>query len=159
MEYIDFVKRKVQLHHEIENAIKEMMMEKGVTEIDLLKDEESFDAGWLIRSIGDTNALEEVLVANIKVENNTLYYKGKTTCETDEDWQLLVVSADNACFCGSIGVVEARMRKYHSQQIKITLRHWCGPRLYKIDFVRLRRPVSFPPSAAGRVSAMRFPFP
>ena len=67
MEYIDFVKRKVQLHHEIENAIKEMMMEKGVTEIDLLKDEESFDAGWLIRSIGDTNALEEVLVANIKV--------------------------------------------------------------------------------------------
>lgn len=52
MEYIDFVKRKVQLHHEIENAIKEMMMEKGVTEIDLLKDEESFDAGWLIRSIG-----------------------------------------------------------------------------------------------------------
>lgn len=66
MEYIDFVKRKVQLHHEIENAIKEMMMEKGVTEIDLLKDEESFDAGWLIRSIGDTNALEEVLVATIK---------------------------------------------------------------------------------------------
>ena len=59
MEYIDFVKRKVQLHHEIENAIKEMMMEKGVTEIDLLKDEESFDAGWLIRSIGDTNANDE----------------------------------------------------------------------------------------------------
>lgn len=103
MEYIDFVKRKVQLHHEIENAIKEMMMEKGVTEIDLLKDEESFDAGWLIRSIGDTNALEEVLVANIKVENNTLYYKGKTTCETDEDWQLLDVS-DNVLL-GSIDTV------------------------------------------------------
>lgn len=103
MEYIDFVKRKVQLHHEIENAIKEMMMEKGVTEIDLLKDEESFDAGWLIRSIGDTNALEEVLMANIKVENNTLYYKGKTTCETDEDWQLLDVS-DNVLL-GSIDTV------------------------------------------------------
>ena len=94
MEYIDFVKRKVQLHHEIENAIKEMMMEKGVTEIDLLKDEESFDAGWLIRSIGDTNALEEVLVANIKVENNTLYYKGKTTCETDVSDNVLLGSID-----------------------------------------------------------------
>lgn len=103
MEYIDFVKRKVQLHHEIENAIKEMMMEKGVTKIDLLKDEESFDAGWLIRSIGDTNVLEEVLVANIKEENNTLYYKGKTTCETDEDWQLLDVS-DNVLL-GSIDTV------------------------------------------------------
>lgn len=103
MEYIDFIKKKVQLHHEIENAIKEMMMEKGVTEIDLLKDEESFDAGWLIRGMGDTNELEEVQVANIKVESNTLYYKGKTTCETDEDWQLLDVS-DNVLL-GSIDTV------------------------------------------------------
>lgn len=103
MEYIDFIKKKVLLHHEIENAIKEMMMEKGVSELDLLKDEESFDAEWLIRSIGDTNALEEVQVANIKVESNTLYYKGKTTCETDEDWQLLDVS-DNVLL-GSIDTV------------------------------------------------------
>lgn len=103
MEYIDFIKKKVQLHHEIENAIKEMMMEKGVSELDLLKDEESFDAGWLIRSIADTNGLEEVQVANIKLESNTLYYKGKTTCETDEDWHLLDVS-DNVLL-GSIDTV------------------------------------------------------
>lgn len=103
MEYIDFIKKKVQLHHEIENAIKEMMMEKGVTEIALLKDEKSFDAGWLIRSVGDTNALEEVQVTIIKVANNTLYYKGKTTCETDEDWQLFDAS-DNVLL-GSIDTV------------------------------------------------------
>ena len=103
MEYIDFVKRKVQLHHEIENAIKEMMMEKGVTEIDLLKDEESFDAGWLIRSIGDTNALEEVLVATIKQENNTLFYKGNNACGTDEDWQLF--DASENVLLGSIDTV------------------------------------------------------
>ena len=51
----------------------------------------------------DTPSLEEVLVANIKVENNTLYYKGKSTCETDEDWQLLDVS-DNVLL-GSIDTV------------------------------------------------------
>ena len=103
MEYKDFIQKKVQLHHEIENAIKEMMMEKGVTEIDLLKDEESFDAGWLIRGMGDTNELEEVQVATIKLENKTLFFKGKNACGTDEDWQLFDAS-DNVLL-GSIDTV------------------------------------------------------
>ena len=34
MEYIDFTKKKIELHKEVENAIKNMMTEKGVTEID-----------------------------------------------------------------------------------------------------------------------------
>ena len=39
MEYIDFTKKKIELHKEVENAIKNMMTEKGVTEIDLTQDE------------------------------------------------------------------------------------------------------------------------
>ena len=41
MEYIDFTKKKIELHKEVENAIKNMMTEKGVTEIDLTLDEEN----------------------------------------------------------------------------------------------------------------------
>ena len=51
MEYIDFTKKKIELHKEIENAIKNMMTEKGVTEIDLTQDEEHYDAGWVIRRV------------------------------------------------------------------------------------------------------------
>ena len=62
MEYIDFTKKKIELHKEIENAIKNMMTEKGVTEI------------------------EEVQVAYIKLDGNSLFYKGESAWEIDEEW-------------------------------------------------------------------------
>lgn len=62
MEYIDFTKKKIELHKEVENAIKNMMTEKGVTEIDLTQDEENYDEGWVIRSVENASELEEVQV-------------------------------------------------------------------------------------------------
>lgn len=72
MEYIDFTKKKIELHKEIENAIKNMMTEKGVTEIDLTQDEENYDAGWVIRRVENASELEEVQVAYIKLYGNSL---------------------------------------------------------------------------------------
>lgn len=86
MEYIDFTKKKIELHKEIENAIKNMMTEKGVTEIDLTQDEECYDAGWVIRSVENTSELEEVQVAYIKLDGNSLFYKGESAWEIDEEW-------------------------------------------------------------------------
>ena len=77
MEYIDFTKKKIELHKEVENAIKNMMTEKGVTEIDLTQDEENYDAGWVIRSVENASELEEVQVAYIKLYGNSLFYKGE----------------------------------------------------------------------------------
>lgn len=59
MEYIDFTKKKIELHKEIENAIKNMMTEKGVTEIDLTQDEEHYDAGWVIRRVENASNLKK----------------------------------------------------------------------------------------------------
>ena len=86
MEYIDFTKKKIELHKEIENAIKNMMTEKGVTEIDLTQDEENYDAGWVIRSVENASELEEVQVAYIKLDGNRLFYKGESAWEIDEEW-------------------------------------------------------------------------
>lgn len=33
MEYIDFTKKKIELHKEVENAIKNIMTEKGVRKL------------------------------------------------------------------------------------------------------------------------------
>lgn len=77
MEYIDFTKKKIELHKEVENAIKNMMTEKGVTEIDLTQDEENYDAGWVIRSVENASELEEVQVAYIKLYGNSLFYNIK----------------------------------------------------------------------------------
>lgn len=86
MEYIDFTKKKVELHKEIENAIKNIMTEKGIAEIDLTQDEEHYDAGRVIRSVGNASELEEVQVAYIKLEGNSLFYKGERAWEIDDEW-------------------------------------------------------------------------
>lgn len=39
MEYIDFTQKKIELHNEIENAIRSLMKENGISEIDLTEDE------------------------------------------------------------------------------------------------------------------------
>ena len=86
MEYIDFTKTKLELHKEIENAIKNMMTEKGVTEFDLTPDEERYDAGRGIRSVENGRELEEAQVAYIKLDGNNLFYKGESAWEIDEEW-------------------------------------------------------------------------
>lgn len=77
MEYIDFTKKKIELHKEVENAIKNMMTEKGVTEIDLTLDEENYDAGWVIRRVENASELEEIQVAYIKLYGNSLSIKAR----------------------------------------------------------------------------------
>ena len=86
VEYIDFTKKKIELHKEVENAIKNIMTEKGVTEIDLTLDEEHYDAGWVIRRVENASELEEVQVAYIKLYGNSLFYKGESAWEIDEEW-------------------------------------------------------------------------
>lgn len=39
MEYIDFTQKRIELHEEMENAIRSLMKDKGVSEIDLTEDE------------------------------------------------------------------------------------------------------------------------
>lgn len=39
MEYIDFTQKRIELHEEMENAIRSLMKDKGVWEIDLTEDE------------------------------------------------------------------------------------------------------------------------
>lgn len=39
MEYIDFTQKKIELHNEMENAIRSLMKDKGIWEIDLTEDE------------------------------------------------------------------------------------------------------------------------
>ena len=39
MEYIDFTQKRIELHEEMENAIRSLMKDKGVGEIDLTEDE------------------------------------------------------------------------------------------------------------------------
>ena len=69
MEYIDFTKKKIELHKEVENAIKNIMTEKGVTE-----------------RVENARELEEVQVAYIKLYGNSLFYKGESAWEIDEEW-------------------------------------------------------------------------
>lgn len=39
MEYIDFTQKRIELHEEMENAIRSLMKNKGIWEIDLTEDE------------------------------------------------------------------------------------------------------------------------
>lgn len=39
MEYIDFTQKRIELHEEMENAIRSLMKENGIWEIDLTEDE------------------------------------------------------------------------------------------------------------------------
>ena len=103
MKYIDFTKKRMELHKEIENAIKNLMKEKQVEEIDLTTDEDIHDTGWLVRGFCDASTVEEVQVEAIKLEGNTLFYKGKNIWETDSDWFPFDVS-DNV-IAGTIDTV------------------------------------------------------
>ena len=87
MEYIDFTKKRIELHEKMENAIRDLMKEKGMTEIDLLADEDVFGRAWLIRSNYYEGGLEEVQVTALKLKGDDLYYKGIGSEEEDEDWQ------------------------------------------------------------------------
>lgn len=103
MKYVDFTKKRMELHKEIENAIKDLMKEKQVEEIDLTTDEGIHDTGWLVRGFCGASTVEEVQVTAIKLEGNTLFYKGKNTWETDSDWLPFDVS-DNV-IAGTIDTV------------------------------------------------------
>lgn len=103
MKYVDFTKKRMELHKEIENAIKDLMKENDVKELDLTTDEDVLDAGWIIRGFCGDSTVEEVQVAAIKLDGNTLLYKGKNTWETDSDWLPFDVS-DNV-IAGTIDTV------------------------------------------------------
>lgn len=87
MEYIDFTKKRIELHEEIENAIRSLMKEKSVSEIDLTEHEDIFGRAWVVRSSDDDGSLEEVQVTALKLEGEDLYYKGIGAGDEDEDWQ------------------------------------------------------------------------
>ena len=88
MKYVDFTKKRMELHKEIENALKDLMKEKQ---------------GWLVRGFCGASTVEEVQVEAIKLEGNTLFYKGKNIWETDSDWFPFDVS-DNV-IAGTIDTV------------------------------------------------------
>ena len=87
MEYIDFTQKRIELHEEMENAIRSLMKENGILEIDLTEDEGVYGRAWVIRSNYDEGGLEEVEVTALKLEGEDLYYKGIGSEEEDEDWQ------------------------------------------------------------------------
>lgn len=86
MEYIDFTGKRIELHEEMENAIRSLMKENAVSEIDLTEKEDVFGRAWLIRSSDDDGSLEEVQVTALMLEGDNLFYKGYGS-EEDEDWQ------------------------------------------------------------------------
>lgn len=90
MEHIDFTKKRIELHEEMESAIRSLMQEKGIQELDLTEDEGVegiFDRAWIIRSSDDDGSLEEVQATALKLEGDNLFYKGFGCCKKDEDWQ------------------------------------------------------------------------
>ena len=87
MEYIDFTQKRIELHEEMENAIRSLMKENGISEIDLTEDEGVYGRARVIRSNYDEGGLEEVEVTALKLEGEDLYYKGIGSEEEDEDWQ------------------------------------------------------------------------
>lgn len=87
MEYIDFTQKRIELHEEMENAIRNLMKENGISEIDLKEDEGIYGRAWVIRSNDYEGGLEEVQVTALKLEGDALYYKGIGSEEEDEDWQ------------------------------------------------------------------------
>lgn len=64
MEYIDFTKKKIELHKEMENAIKDLMN------------------------------IEEVQVASIKLDGNRLLYKAVNEWGIDDEWMPFDVCED-----------------------------------------------------------------
>ncbi len=64
MEYIDFTKKKIELHKEMENAIKDLMN------------------------------IEEVQVASIKLDGNKLLYKAVNEWGIDDEWMPFDVCED-----------------------------------------------------------------
>lgn len=64
MEYIDFTKKKIELHKEMEKAIKDLMN------------------------------IEEVQVASIKLDGNKLLYKAVNEWGIDDEWMPFDVCED-----------------------------------------------------------------
>lgn len=85
----NFTKKKVQLHNEMLQSIKDLMAETGKNNLDLCKDkndEEICRSAYIVRA-KDGCEVEEVEVMNIKLENDSLFYMAKGQDEVDEDWQ------------------------------------------------------------------------
>lgn len=117
MEYIDFTKKRIELHEEMENAIRSLMMENAVSEIDLTEKEDVFDRAWLIRSSDDAGSLEEVQVTALKLEDTNLFYKGFGS-EEDEDWQPFDVM-DTMVACTIDSIYDAVFQRLNSKLIQI----------------------------------------
>ena len=85
----DFTKKKVQLHNEMLQSIKDLMTETGKGNLDLCKDkndEEISRFAYIVRA-QDGCEVEEVEVMSIKLENDSLFYMAKGQDGEDEDWQ------------------------------------------------------------------------
>lgn len=52
MEYIDFTQKRIELHKEMENAIRSLMKENGILEIDLTEDEGIYGRTCIVPWIG-----------------------------------------------------------------------------------------------------------
>lgn len=84
MEHVDFIQKKLDLHKEMETAIKDLMREKKVTVVDLASNLEKYDASWIIRR--NSEGVEEVMLAAIKLEGNKLLYMDVDTYFADGEW-------------------------------------------------------------------------
>lgn len=85
----DFTKKKVELHNEMLQSIKDLMAETGKSNLDLCKnrnDEEICRSAYIVRA-QDGCEVEEVEVRSIKLENDSLFYIAKRQDGEDEDWQ------------------------------------------------------------------------
>ena len=113
MEYIDFAQKRIELHKEMENAIRCLMKDKSISEIDLTEDEGVYGRAWVIRSNYYEGGLEEVQVTELKLEGEDLYYKGIGSEEEDEDWQPFDIKDTMvACTIDSVyEVVYERLKK------------------------------------------------
>ena len=114
MLYVDFTKKRIELHEEIENAIRSLMQEKGFQELDLADDEGIFGRAWLIRSSDDGGSLEEVQVTKLKLEGDNLFYKGFGCSEEDEDWQPFDIM-DTMMACTIDSVYDAIFQRLNSK--------------------------------------------
>lgn len=86
---IDFTQKKVQLHNEMLQSIKDLIAETGKGSLNLGKDkndDEICRTAYIV-CMQDGCGIEEVEVMNIKLENDSLFYMAKGQDGEDEDWQ------------------------------------------------------------------------
>lgn len=84
MKHVDFTKKRLELHKDIEQAIKNLMREKKVSVVDLASHLEKFDGVWIVRRT--LNGIEEVMLAAIKLDVNKLFYMDVDTYYADGEW-------------------------------------------------------------------------